>query len=245
MDRPRPKKVIACHQPVYLPFAGFFAKMARADEFVTMDFVQLNKRSWQVRNQIKTRDGVRWLSVPVQVKGLYHQKIRDVRIQDDGWRRKHWETIRHNYNQAPYFNLYAPFFEETYRQAWERLVDLNLHLIEGLRGFLGITTPMASVPDDALTGAKTDLILSICRARGADGYLSSDGEAAYIEEDKFERAGVRHYYLRYAAVPYPQLHGDFAPHLSAIDLLFNCGPASADVVRRVAPPLTGYEINQP
>jgi hypothetical protein len=230
MEHPRPQKVIACHQPVYLPFAGFFQKMARVDEFVFMDFVQLNKRSWQVRNRIKTRAGATWLSVPVEVKGKYHQLIRDTRVVDDGWRRKHWEALRHNYHDAPFWNDYAGWLEATYARPWEWLADLNLHLVAAIREALGVTTPIRDVSGLTFAGQKTDLILDICRQVGASAYISSDGEAAYIEKDKFERAGVGHSYLGWAPTPYPQLFGDFIPGLATVDLLFNCGPRSLDVV---------------
>jgi len=235
MDSPRPQKVIACHQPVYLPFAGFFQKMAAVDEFVFMDFVQLNKRSWQVRNRIKTRAGALWLSVPVYVKGKYDQLIRDARVADDGWRRKHWEAIRHNYHAAPHFTPYADFFAEVYGRRWEWLAELNLHLIAGMRGFLGLATPIADTAGAAFAGTKSDLIVEICRTVGATAYVSSDGEETYIDEEIFRAAGIEHRYLGYRPIPYPQLFGDFIPNLAAIDLLFNCGPDAARVVRGEPP----------
>lgn len=230
MDARRPQKVIALHQPVYLPFAGFFRKMARADAFAFMDFVQLNKRSWQVRNRIKTRDGPLWLTVPVQVKGRYSQLIRDARVAGDSWRRKHWEAVRHSYRAAPYFDDYAGFFDDVYGREWEWLVELNLHLIDGMRRFLGVETPAVDVKGMSFEGTKTDLVVDICKKLDATAYLSSDGEAAYIEKEKFDAAGLGQSYLGWEPTPYPQLFGEFVPNLSAIDVLFNCGPASLDVI---------------
>jgi hypothetical protein len=230
MDAARPQKVIACHQPVYLPFAGFFRKMARADAFVFMPFVQLNKRSWQVRNQIKDPRGAIWLTVPVYVKGRYRQTIGETRIVEGKWRYKHWEAIRHNYRNAPYFDEYAAFFEGVYGRRWELLTDLNLHIIDGLRRFLGVTTPLVDTAGMTFEGTKSDLIIDICKKTGGTAYLSSDGEAAYIEKEKFDAAGLRHCYLGWEPTPYPQLFGEFVPNLSAIDLLFNCGPASLEVI---------------
>lgn len=230
MDAPSPQKVIAFHQPVYLPFAGFFQKMARADAFAFMDFVQLNKRSWQVRNRIKTRRGALWLTVPVYVKAKYYQLIRDARVADDNWRRKHWEAVRHNYGNAPHFGDYAGFFEEVYGRPWEWLADLNLYIVDGMRRFLGITTPVVDTAGMTFEGTKTDLVVDMCKKLGATAYLSSDGEAAYIDKEKFDAAGLGHSYLGWEPTPYPQLFGDFIPNLSAVDVLFNCGPASLDVI---------------
>ncbi len=230
MDAPRPQKVIALHQPVYLPFAGFFQKMARADAFAFMDFVQLNKRSWQVRNRIKTRRGALWLTVPVYVKGRYYQPIRDARVAGDGWRHKHWEAVRHNYGKAPHFGDYAAFFEEVYGRRWEWLTDLNLHIVEGMRRLLGITTPVLDTAGMTFEGTKSDLVIDICKKLGGTAYLSSDGETAYIEKEKFDAAGLGHSYLGWEPTPYPQLFGEFIPNLSAVDVLFNCGPKSLDVI---------------
>jgi len=230
MDAPRPQKLIACHQPVYLPFPGYFQKMARVDAFVPMPFVQLNKRSWQVRNRIKTRAGAAWLTVPVEVKGRYHQLIGETRVVEGPWRRKHWEALRHNYHEAPFWEAYAPFFAAAYERRWDWLADLNAHLAAGMRDFLGITTPVVDATGTAFEGAKTDLILDICRRLEATAYLSSDGEAAYLEEEKFEAAAVAHAYLGWEPTPYAQLFGAFIPGLSSVDVLFNCGPRSLDVV---------------
>ena len=230
MDAARPQKVIALHQPVYLPFAGFFRKMARADAFAFLDFVQLSKQSWQVRNRIKTREGPRWLTVPVYVKGKHDQLIRDVRVAGGPWRRKHRDAIRQSYAKAPHFADYADFFDDVYGREWKWLVELNLHIIDGLRRFLGVETPVVNVEGMTFAGTKTDLVVDICEKLGGTAYLSSDGEAAYIEKEKFEAAGLRQSYLGWEPTPYPQLFGEFVPNLSAIDLLFNCGPASRDVI---------------
>ena len=231
MDAPRPQKVVALHQPVYLPFPGFFQKMARADEFMFLDFVQLHRQSWQVRNRVKTAAGVAWLSVPVFVKGRFGQLIRDTRVVAGNWGRKHWETLRQSYGAAPYFRDYSDFFADTYARPWEWLVELNLHITEGMRGFFGVRTPIIQPPEGArFEGAKTDLVIDICRKIGATTYLSSDGEAAYIEPEKFAAAGLEHRYLGWAPTPYPQLHGPFVPGLSAVDILFNCGPKSLDAI---------------
>lgn len=230
MDAPRPQKVIALHQPVYLPFSGFFQKMARADVFAFMDFVQLSKQSWQVRNRIKARKGPLWLTVPVYVKGKADQLIRDVRVVEGPWRRKHRDAIRQSYARAPYYRDYADFFDDVYGREWKWLVELNLHIIGGMRRFLGVETPVVDVAGMSFEGTKTDLVVDICRKLGGTAYLSSDGEAAYIEREKFEAAGLRQSYLGWEPTPYPQLFGEFAPNLSAIDLLFNCGPKSRSVL---------------
>jgi hypothetical protein len=226
MDNPGTKKVVACHQPVYLPFPGFFQKMVKSDLFIFIDFVQLSKNSWQVRNRIKTCNGCVWLTVPIYTKGRFPQRIKDCRIVDNNWRKKHWETIKQSYNKAPYFEYFSDFFAETYVQRWEWLADLNIHIIEGLIKFLNISIPVIIADDIQFKKNKTDLVVEICKNYQASDYLSSDGEVDYIEQEKFTEAGIKQHYLNYTPIPYPQLFGDFIPNLSVIDLLFNCGPKS-------------------
>jgi len=230
MDSPSTKKVVACHQPVYLPFPGFFTKMVRSDLFIFMDFIQLSKSSWQVRNRIKTRNGCVWLTVPIYTKGKFPQRIKDCRIVDNNWRKKHWETIKQNYNKAPYFKDYSDFFEQVYSKKWNWLVDLNIHIIEGLRDFLNISTPLIKTDGDEFEKKKTELVIEICKKFNATDYLSSDGEVDYIEKNKFKKANIRHHYLNYTPTPYPQLFGEFIPNLSVIDLIFNCGHQSINII---------------
>ncbi len=209
-----------------------------------MPFVQLSKQSWQVRNRIKTRRGPAWLAVPVYVKGKSRQTIKDARIAGGGWRRKHWETIRQNYGAAPHFDDYAGVFAEAYGRKWEWLVDLNLHLIAKMRECLGVATPIVDAAAFTFEGTKSDLVIDICRKLGAGDYLSSDGEAAYIERAKFEAAGIDQRYLGWRPTPYPQLFGEFIPNLSAIDLLFNCGPRSLDVIMGKSPHIRPWDDKQ-
>jgi len=220
---------------VYLPFAGFFQKMARADVFMFLDFVPLSRQSWQVRNRVKTTAGVAWLTVPVYVKGRAGQLIRDVRVVPNGWQRKHRETIKQAYGRAPHFREYADFLADVYGRDWKWLAELNVFIIEAMRAFLGIKTPIVDGRAFSFEGTKTDLVVDICRKLGATAYLSSDGEAAYIEPEKFAAAGIEHRYLGWTPTPYPQLHGPFVPNLSALDLLLNCGPRSLDVIMGKTP----------
>ena len=60
----------------FLPWLGYFYMIDKADEFVFLDNVQFDKRSWQQRNKIKTPNGDDWITVPVLSKGMSKQLIK-------------------------------------------------------------------------------------------------------------------------------------------------------------------------
>ncbi len=233
---------LAAHQPIFLPWLGFFDKVRRADVFVLVDHVQFERQDFQNRNRILTRQGVQWLVCPVR-RASSREPIEAKEIEqrrDNGlaWGEKAALTLRHAYARAPYFERYMPFLEEALVTPWTHLADMNEHLIRFFLQVLGITTPVVrSTSLEGLSGARTEMILSLCRATGARTYLSgSGGSREYLDVGLLERAGVRVEWQAFAQRAYPQLHGlgAFVPSLSVVDLLFNCGPASGLVLRGVS-----------
>lgn len=227
--------IVTGHQPNYLPYAGFFEKMARADLFVIVDDVQFVKRGpfgWIHRNRIRSGDGWDWLTVPVLTKGKFEQTIRDTQINARlPWARKHWRTIEWNYRKAPHFERYAEGLKGVYDRSWTSLCELNLALIRVLMNQLGIDTPVRIASKEGIGGKSTDLVLDICRKTGADTYISGIHGKDYLSREAFEEEGVRLEFQEYDAPRYPQTGpGDFVPNLSVIDLIFNCGPDSLAVI---------------
>ena len=225
----------AVHQPNYLPWLGWFHKLAAADVFVYLDAVQLPRgRSFAARNRIKTPNGVAWLTVPVSVpKGRKGKATyREVELAEPRWREKHLRTVETSYARAPYF---TDVFE-LYRgglEAGGSFLDVNLALLEGFADYLGISTRRV-VLSELLEefGQKTDLIVDACRALGADVYLSGAGGGVdYNDEARLAQSGIALRYDTFEPVPYPQLWGDFVPGLSALDTLMNCGPDARELIR--------------
>ena len=104
------KKKVAILQPNYIPWKGYFDMIRSVDEFILLDDVQYTDRDWRNRNQIKTVLGLLWLTIPVKTTGR-DQKIREVKVADPSWRKKHFSTFLHNYRKATFFNQYADWLE--------------------------------------------------------------------------------------------------------------------------------------
>jgi len=226
-------KVAAIHQPNYLPWLGYFYKIINCDIFVFLDNVQYEKNSFTNRNKIKTSQGAAWLTVDIITKGHHGQLIGEVAINNNvSWNERHWKTINQNYSKAPYLESYKAVFESVYQEHWEKLADLNKHIIVSICKILGIADiKFLNAFDLDVSGKGTELLVNICKAVGADTYLSGFGGAKYMEEDKFREAGIELKYYDFKHPVYHQLWGDFIPNLSIIDLLFNEGERSLQILR--------------
>ncbi|MDD5566256.1 MAG: WbqC family protein [Candidatus Omnitrophica bacterium] len=227
--------ILSLHQPHYLPWLGYFHKIAASDCFVFLDCVQYKPREFQNRNKIRTENSWIWLTVPVQAKHKGRQPIREVMIDNElPWMRQHAKSLQTWYARAPYFKEYFPFFEDVYRKTWERLEDLNVCIIRYILKQLSIETPIHFESDCNILGAKTDRIIELCKKMDADTYLSGAGGRQYLEEDKFADAGITLKYQEFIHPKYCQQFlartEDFIPFLAAIDLLFNEGYKSKEIL---------------
>ena len=217
--------ILSVHQPQYLPWLGYFYKIAQSDIFVFLDNVQYKKREFQNRNKIRTREGSMWLTVPVITKGKYYQKISDVEIDNtNSWQNDHWKSIKVNYSKAEYFAKYKDFFEYVYSTNWKKLIDLNIKIIEYLLEVFQIKTPIYYESKLNITLTATDRIIQICQNLGATSYLSGQGAREYLEESKFQKVGTKLVWQNFVHPEYKQVYDGFQPYMSAIDFLFNCGP---------------------
>jgi hypothetical protein len=214
--------IVAGHQPNYLPWLGFFDKIRRSDVFIIEDNVQFERQGFTNRNRVLTADGVRWLSVPVEHANK-PLMIKDVRIANKGeprWGQKHWLTIKHGYCKAPYWSRYSGFFEDAYSREWDLLVDLNMHLIKGIMGFLGIDKPLVFSSTLPVQGKKSELIVAQCKEIGADTQLAGNGCRDYIDGSLFEQQGIKLVFQDFKHPVYSQGSRFFVPNLSVIDYIF-------------------------
>jgi hypothetical protein len=222
---------VAVLQPGYLPWLGFFDQMRRASVFVVYDDVQYDKHGWRNRNRIKTSRGPLWLTVPTLHGQFQRPLIMDVRIDSTSvWQRKHVSSLRQHYARARYARAVLPELEDILQRPWVALTDLNLELMAWLARWLKIETRVVRASTLDIPGERSERLLSICRHFGATRYLSGDAAREYLDTDLFHSAGVEVIWQQYRHPLYTQLHGPFVSHLSAVDLVLNCGPDSADIL---------------
>ena len=216
---------IAVIQSCYVPWRGFFDLIGRCDQYVIFDRTQYVKRHWHNRNRIKTASGVEWFTIPVISKGRYGQPIDEVEIEKP-WAEKHWRTLELAYRRAPFFEALAPTVRDWYERAAKerRLTEVNALFLREIVSLLGLGTRIVRDTDYPTQGVKTERLLGIARAAGADRYLSGPSAKAYFDESLFASAGIGVEWMSYEGYPeYRQLHGPFEPAVSVLDLLFNMG----------------------
>lgn len=219
-------KSVAIVQSNYIPWKGYFDIINMVDEFILFDDVQYTRRDWRNRNQIKTPQGLLWLSIPVQAKGNYHQHIKDIVISHPGWNREHWKTIAQHYAQAKWFESYRERLEKLYCGGEEtHLSRINHRFLVAICEMLGIKTRITWSMDYPSVDGKTERLVDLCKQAGATEYLSGPAAKDYIKEELFAEAGLRLRWMDYSGyAEYEQLFGPFEHNVSVIDLILNKGP---------------------
>jgi hypothetical protein len=218
-------KKIAILQSNYIPWKGYFDLIAAVDEFILFDDMQYTRRDWRNRNKIKTPQGMQWLTVPVKVKGKYHQTIRHTEIDGVEWASTHWKSICQNYRRTPYFNSITEQLEPLLLQTeYVYLSQLNQALIMWICTQLGINTKISNSWDYSLIDDKTERLADLCLQAGGIEYISGPAAKDYIDENVFAERGLKLAFFDYNGyVEYPQLWGEFQHGVTILDLLFNCG----------------------
>ncbi|MCW3070874.1 MAG: WbqC-like family protein [Bacteroidetes bacterium] len=228
-------KKVFISQSNYIPWRGYFHAISSVDEFIVYDEVQYTRRDWRNRNRIKTPGGDLWLSIPIEVKNKFHQKISEARISDSSWARNHWKTLQTNYSKSPWFKMYSPLFEALYlEKKYTHLTEVNYDFLGLICFILKIKTTITYSLDVPLpSGNRSERLLSLCKKAGATDYYSGPAAKNYLDEGIFRKQDVNVHYFDYSAYkPYPQMHGAFSRELSVLDLIFNIGP---DAVQYLLP----------
>ena len=223
--------ILTAHQPVYLPWLGLFHKIAMAEKFCIFDVAQYQTKDFNNRNKIKTNNGVIWLSVPVESKDHFKKFFCDIKIINDGWNKKHFRSIDLSYKKSKYHELYINHIEELLLgHKYDYLTDLNFSTLKFGLDCLGLNIPIIKASDLNLSGYKSDLVLDMCiKTRCSDYIFGSEGKN-YANESDFLNNKIIPHFQNYQHPIYTQLHGEFQPFMSIIDLLMNEGPKSLDII---------------
>jgi hypothetical protein len=221
--------IVFVHQPEYIPWLGFFDKLARCDIYVIYDDAQYQHGGFHNRNRIRTARGWEWLTVPI-THG-HPQTIKYTKIAGDHWKNKQLNGIQFHYQKTPYFKEYYPLIKEAINFNHELLIGLNLHLIKAISELLGIKAKMMRSSEFPYGGAeKNEKLVSMCKFLGADTYLCGSGGKNYVNENLFSTANIDVQWHSYEHPAYKQSFSGFEPNMSIIDLLFNHGPQAKEIL---------------
>ncbi|MFT5387697.1 MAG: hypothetical protein ACI9F2_000494 [Lysobacterales bacterium] len=227
--------IVTIHQPQYLPWFGYFDKADRADVFILLDDVQFKKNDWQNRNRIRTSNGEAWLSIPIvkeSKQAICHTNINN----KTDWKSNHLKTLVMNYTKAPYFKDYITYFEDIFSKEWISLSKLNITLFKQIVTWLGITTQIVKSSDYQVSTDQTMRLVELCQEFKSNTYLAgADGET-YMDINRFKENNITIETQNYEHPIYTQLwtqgnSDNFISHMSIIDLLFNHGPDSLNILR--------------
>jgi hypothetical protein len=217
-------------QPSYIPWRGYFGQIRRTDLFIFYDDVQYDKHGWRNRNQIKTAQGKQWLTIPVHSKGVTEGiPIKEVRIDwSKPWGKTHLKALTFAYNKTPHFKEYLPLLESFYNRRDECLADFTIETTILLSRELGITSTrfLRSSELPGIHGVKTERLIQILKHVDAKHYISGPSARDYVEQEKFDEAGITLEYMEYNYPEYPQLYPPFDPYVTILDLLFMAGKDS-------------------
>ena len=224
--------ILSAHQPVYLPWLGLFHKIALSDLFCFFDIVQYQTKDYNNRNKVKTAEDTPWLTVPVNSKNHLEKKINEIEIVGDHWRKKHCKIIQLAYQNSPYFNMYFVELKRIISDTKiKKLSDLNFRILIFLLSCLNLKTKVVKASNYNFTGKKSDLVLDMCIKLKAKKYIFGSEGKNYAEIEKFKKNNIEVCFQNYNHPIYSQLYGNFIPYLSVIDLLFNMGSSSSEIIR--------------
>lgn len=235
MENPIQKK-IAVSQSNYIPWKGYFDSINLVDQFVLYDDMQYTKRDWRNRNKIKTAGGLQWLTIPVEVKGKFYQKINETKVSDKKWNIEHWSILRNNYSKAFFFKDYKDFFEELYLKCNEdNLSEINYKFIKAICTLLNIKTKITLSSEYELRGDRSEKLLNVCLDAGADEYYSGPAAKDYLDIEIFQSKGIKvNWFDNSNYKEYEQLYPPFEHGVSIIDLIFNTGPNAKNYLKSFA-----------
>lgn len=228
--------IVTIHQPEHLPWLGFFDKAEQSDVLVLLDSVPYRKNYFQNRNRIRSSDGSMWLTVPVVTRSRFGQSICEIGIDNrtnPKWRQKHWSSIVQHYRKADFWESHSTFFEQLYSKDWELLADINEAIIRHLIQAFGLPVQVIRSSDMPVEGQRTELLVSICKYVGADTYLSGISGKTYLELEQFAAENIGVKFQEFHHPIYRQLYEPFLPCMSSIDLLFNHGGKSYEILKGI------------
>lgn len=223
-------KKVCITQSNYIPWKGYFKNIADVDVFVVYDDAQYTRRDWRNRNLIKSPDGLKWLTIPVEVKGKFHQKIIETQISNTNWPLDHLKTLKHFYSKALHYKEVKSLIEEWYLSVpATNLSEVNCHFIKRICSYYNINTEIVSSNTLTFEGDKTTKLVNICMQLNATDYFTGPSAKSYLDEVQFSTNGINVHYFNYEGYQtYNQLYPPFMHEVTILDMMFNIGDGGRD-----------------
>lgn len=223
------KLIISIHQPNYIPWLGYFEKILSSDVFVFLDDVQYEKNYVINRNKIRTSEGSAWMTIPVKAK--HNSLVNNVKIDNSqSWALKHKKSIMINYSKSDFVKNYVDFFDALYEKKFDFLIDINIEIIRYVMKELDIKTKTIFSSELDIQGKGSDRILNICKSLDADLYISGQFGKNYLNMEDFKNNNIAIVFQNFIHPIYKQCYSPFMPNMSIIDLLFNEGANSKNIL---------------
>lgn len=220
-------KIVSIHQPGYFPWLGYLDKVNKSDKFVVLDNVQFNDAAYQNRNLFIDNTGKKHLlTIPVYKKDYLKKTIKDLKISDNKWQKKHYNFLFFNYKKHPYFEEVISKINYIYEKKYIFLVDVLIDSMTSVFELLDIKTEILLASEMNINNdlKKEELVIDIVKKIGGEVYLSGQGAKVYQIEENFAKEGIKLIYQNFTHPKYNQLYTkEFIPGLSSLDLLFNEG----------------------
>jgi hypothetical protein len=235
IDREGP--ILVAHQPECMPWLGNISKACMGDVYFILDSVQFVKKHWQNKNKIRINggDNFQWLTIPVHGVQDHRLITTDVRIAKGNWKQKHLKTLELTYRKAPFFEEIFKDLQIIYSSESELLIDFLLEFIYYAFNKFEIEVPIYRTSElikqgYIIEGEKSNLIISMCKVVNAKVYVFGCDGRTYIDKEVFCNNKVKFVFQDYTHPVYNQIQGNFVSHMSFLDLLFNYGPKSIEVL---------------
>ena len=210
---------ISIHQSQYLPWPAYFKKIAMSDKFVILDNVQFQKNGVQNRNKLRNKNGEFWITIPLS--GSMKEKINEKKCSNEKWKKKHFQSITQSYSKCSFWEEHKVALEDLYANSNEYLNDINISFIKYFISEMDFETELHLASQLEAEGSKSDLVLNICKELSATEYISGLGSKDYLDLDSFTKNSIEVKFLESMNPSYEQIHGEFIPNLSLIDMLMN------------------------
>ena len=222
-------------QSNYIPWKGFFDSMSQVDIVVLYDDMQFTRRDWRNRNLIITPQGLKWLTIPVIVKGKYFQKINETIISDKNWNVDHLNILKQNYRNSECYNDVKDWVEDLYLNCnFNYLTEINQYFIEKINQYLDINVKIIRSEQFVLAEDKTERLVNICKDLNVTDYFSGPAAKVYMNEDLFVNQEIKIHYFDYQGYPeYKQLNNEFEHGVSILDVIFNNGQSSKELIKKL------------